>query len=180
MRNSRSESKTRQQTWNQFVLDLSTDVFVFVAYGKIKVVFSSLQSHGHHQRRFILQWKPLRTIPYFYWSLRAFCFYQVCCQCKFLFLLKDLQDYNWYWEIISLAFLGMFNLGINHEGNSQFTTAGDLVPKFMLSPLSLGRVVFCTFSGLFNRGSEIDMPFDKIPIWYFGLFNRQFYWDRLS
>ena len=51
----------------------------------------------------------------------------------------------WYWEIISLAFLGMFNLGINHEGNSQFTTAGDLIPKFMLSPLSLGRVVFCTF-----------------------------------
>ena len=51
-----------------------------------------------------------------------------------------------------------------HDGNSQFTTAGDLIPKFMLSPLSLGRVVLCTFSGLFNRGYEIDMPIDKISI----------------
>ena len=67
-------------------------------------------------------------------------------------------------KLYQVHFQGTFNLGINHEGNSQFTTAGDLIPKFMLSPLSLGRVVFCTFSGLFNRGSEIDMPFDKISI----------------
>ena len=62
------------------------------------------------------------------------------------------------------AFSGMFNLVINHDGNSQFTTAGDLIPKFMLSPLSLGRVVLCTFSGLFTRGYDIDMPIDKISI----------------
>ena len=60
------------------------------------------------------------------------------------------------------AFSGMFNLVINHDGNSQFTTAGDLVPKSRLIPLSL--VEFCTFSALFNRGYEIDMPIDKTPI----------------
>ena len=116
-------------------------------------------------------------------SLRWVCFYFGAARGKlsgWKHIIAEKFICCWYWEIISLAFLGMFNLGINHEGNSQFTTAGDLIPKFMLSPLSLGRVVLCTFSGLFNRGYEIDMPIDKISIWYFGLFNWQFHWDRLS